>query len=175
MSRITKERVGEGSGAGGEKPLSMNGYVFRPEQVAATLRARAEAGHSHALWTGPDEIGVGSRERPLFRLRGDLLESPFGRASLPSSSAASPDLLWESQDGICSHMEVDHADTFPTFLALLEQTGPSTGMPWVEAQGFFLSRPDDYVFLPFPTACQDANSVRATLIKILRKARASHG
>ncbi len=153
----------------------MSGYLLLPEVVAATLRARRRAGHSHALWEREDEIGVGDPQRPLFSLRGDRLSTPFGEATVASAESAAADPLWESQDGICAHMEADHADTFEVFLNLLDQNGPAMGMPWVEERGFFLARQNDYVFLPFPTPCPDANSVRATLIKLLRKARESHG
>lgn len=155
----------------------MSGYVFRPDVLAATMRQRQQAGHSHAIGEQDGAIWVGSADRPLFRLNGNLLESPYGQVEMPPEAASSlADPLWEAQDGICSHMEQDHGDTFATFLEWLGEEGPALGMPWVEEQGFFLRRSSgDDVFLPFPTPCPDPNSVRASLIKMLRKARAVHG
>lgn len=88
-----------------------------------------------------------------------------------------PDPLWEAADSICSHMEADHADTFELFLGLIGRADFSEAqditMPWVESEGFYLTASGEHHFIPFPHRCEDANSVRATLIKMLRGARAA--
>jgi hypothetical protein len=154
----------------------MSDYRFEPLTVAATIICRSEL--ELALKVGEGILQVGPGSSPLFRLRlgpPATLWSPFGEAAIHQAiPEAAPDPLWESAAGICAHMEDDHADTFPTFLAMIGRAAARpTGMPWVDSQGFFLSTEDGYAFLPFPTPCLDANSVRASLIKMLRSARAA--
>jgi hypothetical protein len=181
-----------------KKGLSMTPDYFQPLLIAATILKReqhnATLGKScHAIVASSEsgwDFEVGLKDRPLFLLsvsgRGrkeGMLWSPFGQASLDLEklSQTQPDPLWESADGICSHMEDDHADTFTTFLSQVGRDSESDapeqalGMPWVQTTGFFLATTGQYVFLPFPTPCPDANSVRARLIKMLRKARDARG
>lgn len=135
-----------------------------------------------------DKIEVGSSVSgvSLFVLE----RSSDGRLSLDSAvserlnstedelRATEPDPLWESASSICSHMEDDHSNTFGLFLNLIGRSDLSQcdeiRMPWVEAGGFYLSTEAEHHFIPFPQRCEDANSVRATLIKMLRGARAAH-
>lgn len=99
----------------------------------------------------------------------------WSRAELES---ATPDPLWASADDICSHMEVDHSDTFGLFLILAGRedlaTCQTVTMPWVQADGFYLTANSQHVFVPFPKRCEDSNSVRVTLITMLRGARAAN-
>lgn len=162
-----------------EEGRDMTDYVLNPSTVAVTLQHRAQAGHRHHLTICQDgalEVGL-EQARPLFRLLAGQLDSPWGQSRWSSEELedVEPDPLWESMDGICSHMEEDHFDTFATFLSMVGRHDRATGMPWVESRGFFLSTTTDYVFIPFPTPCTDANSVRVALITMLRKARAAHG
>lgn len=162
----------------------MTGYPFAPATVAATIldrfREAEERGQlPHASSRRGDALEVGDG---LFRLTisdgSAVLNSPFAEATLELMrvEAAEPDPLWQSVDGICSHMEQDHSDTFPLFLATVGKADEQPlSMPWVQKEGFFLSTSSGSVFIPFPTPCSDANSVRATLIKMLRKAREAHG
>ena len=145
-------------------------YDLKPARVARTLQVRGLQG-----MPGPVQ------GQPLFRLSndGNSLITPFGEHSLAASTVAAtePDLLWESAQGICAHMEEDHADTFAHFLKAVgrevEEAVPVT-MPWVERDGFFLTVHQDeaeHVWIPFPQPCLSANDVRKTLILMLREAR----
>lgn len=75
-------------------------------------------------------------------------------------------------------MEADHADTFGLFLEHIGRADLSSAkdvtMPWVQSEGFYLTAEGEHHFIPFPQRCEDANSVRATLIKMLRGARAAN-
>ena len=162
----------------------MSEYPFTAATVAATILARFREAEErgqlpHASARRGDVLEVGDG---LFRLTlsdgSAILNSPFAEATLELMriEAAEPDPLWQSADGICSHMEQDHSDTFPLFLATVGKADERPlGMPWVQQEGFFLTIPSGNVFVPFPAPCPDANSVRATLIKLLRKARVAHG
>lgn len=168
----------------------MPAYSFDPSAVAATLlrRHHRQAGSAqpeHALSSEKDDgltLRVASEPpgQPLFELKLDYradtctLLSPFGNADLGGGQLAftQPDPLWSCAHSICSHMEDDHANSFPTFLQTINrQPEGEVGMPWVESAGFFLADRLGYHFIPFPQPCSDANSVRATLIKMLRAAR----
>lgn len=162
----------------------MIAYEFVPLTVAATVLARFRAAQSqgrilHRLLQEDGKLRVG-RDLFVLSVEDSTLSSTYGHACLDPDLLArtEPDPLWDSADGICSHMEQDHADTFALFLQLAGRSAPASqalDMPWVQAEGFFLTTPGDHVFVPFPTPCPDANSVRATLIKMLRKARAHYG
>ncbi len=164
--------------------------------VAATILRRMDVtdadkrphAFSHSSTEDGETIEVGSTVggTSLFV----LVREKTGRVSLDSSvlgqnewtdgelKAVEPDPLWESACSICSHMEDDHSDTFGLFLGLVGQERLShctdIRMPWVEADGFYLTAQGEHHFIPFPQRCEDANSVRATLIKMLRGARAAH-
>lgn len=158
--------------------------------ILRRLEASSTAAASHAFSVSSSskgeriEVGTVESADSLFVLQGEAngrftLSAPhsnpesFSREEL---SRVEPDPLWESADGICSHMEDDHADTFGLFLSLVGRSDLADGqirMPWVEASGFYLTAGSEHVFIPFPQRCEDANSVRATLIKMLRGARAA--
>lgn len=106
------------------------------------------------------------------------IKSPFGQAqfSWQDLRTAWADPLWDSADGICAHMEHDHADTFATFLDMVGRPAAPEqplSMPWVEVSGFFLDLAGEPVFIPFPQACPEPDLVRASMIKMLRSARAN--
>jgi hypothetical protein len=171
----------------------MQEYSLDGRMVAATLLRRhhrlvaGSTSAEHALsWEkgGGLTIRVASDPpgRPLFELVVDhrtdtsQLVSPFGELSLGGAELAfsQPDPLWDSCHSICSHMEDDHADSFAIFMQSLgREPEPELRMPWVESHGFFLADSQGYHFIPFPEPCLDPNSVRKTLISMLRAARAA--
>ena len=117
---------------------------------------------------------------PLFELSTSdenmILKWPLGMFVLTSREVneATPDPLWESADGICSHMEKDHADTFGEFYRQRGWQGEvdsQTLMPWVEQRGFFLHNPHCLAWVPFPQECPTPNDVRKSMIKMLREIR----
>ena len=145
-------------------------YDLKPAKVASTLRVRG--------LQGTPEPAQG---QPLFRLSksGESLLTAFGEFPISAFmlAATEPDPLWESAQGICSHMEDDHADTFADFLRTAGrevEKGVTVTMPWVEQDGFFLTIHQDgaeHVWVSFPQPCLSANDVRKTLILMLREAR----
>lgn len=151
----------------------MQSYDCSPPIVAKTLLARDDAGLRR------EDSSVSTPDGELFQLvwREDdtlTLVWPQGESQMRRSDleCISPDPLYESAYGICKHMEEDHADTFPRFLARVGYSWNGENpisMPWVEKDGFFLSVAHEHVFVPFPEPCQTSNDVRKTLIQMLRE------
>lgn len=164
--------------------------------IASTIRLRLAQNGSpsgpHAISVVPTERGrrveVGSTPSgdSLFLLEWDSdgavrlssFQGERGNWTEMQLEAIVPDPLWDSADSICSHMEHDHADTFGLFLTLIgrDDLAQAEGvtMPWVQADGFYLTAGGSHHFVPFPQRCEDANSVRTTLVKMLRGARAAN-
>lgn len=171
----------------------MTGELVR---IASTILSRSasisDESTTHSLRIERSEkqiwVAVGSTEGgpSLFVLTHETvgrtaLSSFDGRSeswTLAELAEATPDPLWESADGICSHMEDDHSDTFGLFLTLAGRADladcKTVTMPWVQSDGFYLTADSQHVFVPFPKRCEDPNSVRATLILMLRGARAAN-
>ena len=162
-------------------------YELKPQTVVDTLWARYQKGDSRIFPTrgadlrlllGTSPVG----DESLFSLSVSkeaeeaLLRTAWGK-SCGLRIGGVPDPLWESAEGICAHMDADHADTYPEFLRMkcLPAAASSLSMPWVEERGFFLQhRSEDgsqFHWIAFPALCPTANDVRKTLIQMLRGSR----
>lgn len=159
-------------------------YELDPQTVADTLWARFQKGDSRvfSLKDLKPGLALGTsplREESLFALSvGDdaddtVLQTAWGENHLVVLGDRL-DPLWESAEGICAHMDADHADTYPEFLRMkgLPVTASSLSMPWVEERGFFLQHQAQsgaqFHWIAFPVPCPTANHVRKTLIQMLR-------
>ena len=166
-------------------------YVFDEASVVKTLEARWKTSDSGLeVYHHDQELRVSTKLEEdgafLFCLssfddgKSWKLMSPFGEVSPNKEEleVASIDPLWQSAQGICTHMEKDHSETFPDFLNSVgasSEQATEISMPWVESKGFFLSvrreQERNFVWIPFPQECHSPNDVRKTLIKMLREIR----
>lgn len=162
-------------------------YALKPQTVVDTLWARYQKGDSRIFsLSGADSplmLGTSPAEKEsLFVLAvaveggPAVLRTPVGELKGLRVGEA-PDPLWESAEGICAHMDADHADTYPEFLRMksLPVVTAPLSMPWVEQRGFFLQHQSEggprFHWIAFPAPCPTANDVRKTLIQMLRGSR----
>lgn len=80
--------------------------------------------------------------------------------------------LADHESGIVEHMNDDHADAIDLYAAMLtDAAGTGWRMTGIDPEGADLGREGRRLRLPFERAVQDAESARAMLVRLVKRAR----
>jgi putative heme iron utilization protein len=160
--------------------LSLIGRVHHLEDAdqAARARTRFLARHPKAkLYADFTDFGWFRMEVESGHLNGGFARAAaLGREDLILDLAGADDLL-DAHDGAVAHMNEDHADALALYATRLAGPEEAAGGVWrttgLDPEGLDLACGDRCTRLPFPTPVTTPDALRAVLVDLARKARAS--